>query len=219
MRNWSRRNRKSPGCENCKIARLDVMGELFRDDLKIVAKVLHGLARAEVENRPAVGFPVIAVEAEDGGAGLEIADGVGRAAEAASMSSDAIVTATNAESSPVVRLRTYDTSSSNVQSVHCGASGLAWAAANWMNFASSRSRWAWNRCLACVRAPLRSQPFAGLARAERQEPRRQRRRSSEATRPTTWIHPPEAIQPQRTAFYCIRYAHRIANRCSFAVPP
>ncbi len=55
------------------------MGEIFADDLQIVAEVVDGLARAEIQNRPAVGFPVIAVEAEHGGAGLEIADRVRRA--------------------------------------------------------------------------------------------------------------------------------------------
>ncbi len=62
-----------------------VVSQLFADDLQVVVVIVDGLGRAEVENGPAIGFPMIAVESEDGGAGLKIADrvraGVQRAVE------------------------------------------------------------------------------------------------------------------------------------------
>ncbi len=53
------------------------MGEFLADDLQVVAVEVDGLVRAEIEDRTAIGHPTIAVEAENGGAGLEIADHIG----------------------------------------------------------------------------------------------------------------------------------------------
>ena len=57
--------------------------QLFFHDFQIVAVMLHRLAGAEVEDRVAVGLPVVEIEAEDCGAGLEVADGIGHAARRA----------------------------------------------------------------------------------------------------------------------------------------
>ena len=56
----------------CERLQLHSVGEILADDLEIVAEMMDGLDRAEIQNRSAVGLPMIAVETENGGAGLQI---------------------------------------------------------------------------------------------------------------------------------------------------
>jgi hypothetical protein len=44
------------------------VGKFFADDLQVVAIVADSFAGAEVQDNPTVGYPMIAIEAEDRGA-------------------------------------------------------------------------------------------------------------------------------------------------------
>ena len=83
-------------------------GELFADDFQVGVIVANGLFRIEIEDRPAIGHPMVAIEAEDGPCRLEDCRPrrLNRRDVILRPSSLARVIATNAESSPVVRLRT-----------------------------------------------------------------------------------------------------------------